>query len=544
VNTVDQLTITGEFDSTATSISFKVSDFRNPPSLTSYSGITITTSTSNTNQKIDSASNVNFPVSTPATLDSSRIIISVADLQINKQTTYDFEIRIGLPLPSGSSIKLTFPSTITGSTSSVATGIRNLASDITESYDTGTKVLTLTNIVLTTTDYVSEGSYIQFTVTLITNPPTTQTSDSIVYASFDANGNGIETTTTGITVTSTPGSITSASVTPTNTTIRASTSYTFSFQTENTVPVGAILYIVFPSIITIADSTSTSCLSAGSNIDSTNGLCTVTSSRYLTITNGYGTTATPASTTISFAVSSITNYDTSKTSESFAIQTQDSGGNIIDSYQLAALTISSTPGEITALSIIPTSGFTGVQTSYTFQFTITQPILINSYIVITFPSEISVPDTSYSSGTCQTTIGLSGSLTCAFTSSQVLSLTNGFTSSNFLNGLLQFTIEGIQNPRSRTPTSTFNVVIYDSNGDSQYSITSGLTVAMSSASDFLSISLSPASQENGAINDYTFFITLSNTVVAGDFIRLTFPSEISVTSPTCVGTTNLATSLS
>ena len=258
-STIDQLTITGEFDSTATSIQFRVSNFRNPPSLTSFAGISITTSTSTISQKIDQATNVNFGVTTAATLDSSRITMTLGNTEINMETTYQFFIRVGLPLPSSSSIKLTFPSTVTPATTGlVVTGNSGIASDITEAYDSATGILTLTNIVLTTSNYVSEGSFIDFTVNLVTNPSTTKTSDSFVYSSFDANESAIETASTGVTITATAGSITSATATPADTTIRTTTSYTFSFQTENEVPVGAILYITFPSIISIADRTATS----------------------------------------------------------------------------------------------------------------------------------------------------------------------------------------------------------------------------------------------------------------------------------------------
>lgn len=264
----------------------------------------------------------------------------------------------------------------------------------------------------------------------------------------------------------------------------------------------------------------------------------------MTILGGYASTATSSNTEITFTVDSITNYVTTKTSGTFLVQTQTSGGSVIDSYQDNALTTSATTGTITGLTITPTTFSTGVKTTYTFQFSISQIILINSYIQITFPSEITIPDSSYSAGTCQTVIGLSGGISCSFTSSQVLRLTNGFNTGDFLSGTLQFTIEGIQNPRSLRPTDSFQARIYDPNGDGQYAITTGRTITMLAASDFKSISISQGSENNGAVTDYTFSITLSNTLVAGDFIRVTFPTEVGISSPTCVGNSILASSLS
>lgn len=254
-NTLDQLTVTGEFDSTATKIVFRVSNFRNPPSLSAFTGISIVTSASSTTRRIDQATNVSLTVTQAATLDASRVIMTIANTKINTQTAYTFNIRVSLPLPIGSSIKLTFPATVTpASTGLVVTGRTNLKSTITSTYDSTAKALTLTDI---STAYIDEGFYIEFAINLVRNPPTTATSASIVYESFDPSGKGIEKASAGITVTATPGTITGASVVPTVTTIRTATTYTFRFRPENEVPVGAIIYIVFPDIISISDRTST-----------------------------------------------------------------------------------------------------------------------------------------------------------------------------------------------------------------------------------------------------------------------------------------------
>lgn len=153
--TPDQLKVTGEFNSTGTSLQFKISNFLNPPSLSSFTNIKITTSTSTTSQIIDQASSVSIPLTQVATLDSSRIAITITDTEINQQTTYTFKIRVSLPLPPGSSITLKFPSTVTpASTGLVVTGVENLATDITEVYSSSTRVLTLTNIIFDSMDYV------------------------------------------------------------------------------------------------------------------------------------------------------------------------------------------------------------------------------------------------------------------------------------------------------------------------------------------------------------------------------------------------------
>lgn len=341
---------------------------------------------------------------------------------------------------------------------------------------------------------------------------------------------GIEKSTTGVTVTATSGSITSTTVTPVVTTIREDTSYIFSFKTENNVPVGAILYIVFPSIITALDRTSTACLSSGTSIDTSSARCTVTGSRYLTITNAFSSTGVTAGTTIVFTVSDITNYVTTVESDTFEIQTRTSGGYTIDSLQ-TDVKVKATEGTISIFQTTPFSYETGVQTSYSFLLRIVdETILINSYFDLIFPDDLSIADTAYSENSCETTIGLSGGLTCEFQGTNELRLFNGFTTGDFLSGNLIFSIDGITNPRSLEVSDSFEIKFYDSNGDSQYSKTSGVTVTMTQESDFESISLAIGSEVNGAINDYTFSITLSNLLKNGDIIMLTVPSLVTVNS--------------
>ena len=306
---------------------------------------------------------------------------------------------IGLPLPTGSSIQITFPSTVVPtSINPTVTGTQNMNSTITGSYDTSTRVLTMTDISPSSGSYVDEGVFIIFVVSSVTNPNTTQTSDGFGYASFDASGSGIEAVTSGVTITATPGTINSASVTPTVTTIRETTSYTFTFQTSNDVPVGAIIYITFPLTISAADRTSTSCLSSETNIDAS-ALCTVTSNKFLTISNGYPSTGVSNSTNITFSIPSITNYNTIQPSDGFGLQTLTSDNYTLDSLS-DNVTVTATVGSLSGFTVTTSSNFTGVQNTFTFSLTVSnETILINSYFDITLPSEITVDDTSYSEST-------------------------------------------------------------------------------------------------------------------------------------------------
>lgn len=263
----------------------------------------------------------------------------------------------------------------------------------------------------------------------------------------------------------------------------------------------------------------------------------------MTIKNGFITTGISAGTTITFTVSDITNYDTTEPSGDFEIQTQTSSAYILDSLQ-TSVTVTATTGSINVFTITPSSYITGASTTYTFTLSITnETILINSYFDVIFPSEITVSDSTYSEGTCQTEIGLSGSISCSFVSDDTLRVTGGFTTGDFLKGDLTFTMAGITNPRSKQPSSSFTINIYSSDGYTQYSTSSGFTVTMTTANDYSSISLDTASQANGAQTDYTFSITLANELQNSDIIKVTVPSEVTIVSLSCKGETNLQSSL-
>ena len=122
---------------------------------------------------------------------------------------------------------ITFPSEISPTSSTVsAVGTGKLNSLIQSDYNSATRVLTLTQVISATSNYVNIGEYIQFTLTPITNPTTTSASSSFTIKTFDSVFYAIESGTTGFTVTSTPGDITKYTISPSNTKIRERTTYT------------------------------------------------------------------------------------------------------------------------------------------------------------------------------------------------------------------------------------------------------------------------------------------------------------------------------
>ena len=244
-------------------------------------------------------------------------------------------------------------------------------------------------------------------------------------------------------------------------------------------------------------------------------------------------------------MSNITNYETSETSGVFGIQTQTSAGEIIDQYQETSAVVSATAATLTTFSISTseTIDYTGAEDTYTFTFDFSsQEVILNSYISIQFPSEITISDTSYAAGTCSITV-LQTDVDCSFSNSQTLVASGMFSQSSYLISAFTIEVGGIQNPRSTQESSAFEVIVYDPNANQQYT-SSTVTFTATDASDFQSIVVTPGSENNGDETSYTFSLTLSNYVNQNEYIQVTFPTEVVMTTaPTCTGTTALNTTL-
>ena len=546
-NTRDKIVISGIFTSGATTIEFELTNYYNPPSTKPLTTIQVYTSTSTETDILDSDSSISLSMTTAAALPSSTISITPTITEINTATTYTISIRVFMPLPVGTRILITFPAEISPTSSTVtARGSGNLNSFIVSDYSSTTRVLTLSEIILTQSSYVSVGDIITFTLSSITNPSSTAASSSFIIRTYEGVDYIIEQVTTGVTVTATPGDITTFTVSPDNTRIRERTFYTFSLVAENIIPVGSSLTITFPTEILAEDRTGTSCISSTTTISSA-ATCTVTSTSILVISGGFPTSAIAAGTTISFKVSSILNGETVKPTSNFAAKFSDSNSNTVDEYDPTDVTVTFVVNVVQDFAVLPSSAFTGVETVYRVTITSStdKVILRNSIIIIVFPSSITIANTATSATGCVGVSGFPSTITCSFTSTDTLQIDGGFASTSFAGGDLVLTIPGIRNPRSTARTLSFKVYVNDASGFGQYSVESGEGITISSISDFTAIALTRDSTINGVSTTYYFTITLSNLIYNDDYIQIVFPSSVSISSIVnqCVGITNLQSSL-
>lgn len=113
-----------------------------------------------------------------------------------------------------------------------------------------------------------------------------------------------------------------------------------------------------------------------------------------------------------------------------------------------------------------------------------------------------------------------------------MNITGGFSITTSTGSTIRLSVWSIRNPRSRTPTFSFKAYIIDPNGYGQYTVESGKTIEMTSSADYSNIELSRSNTVNGVVTSYIFTITLNNLIQNGDYIRVNFPSELTLHSTT------------
>ena len=104
----------------------------------------------------------------------------------------------------------------------------------------------------------------------------------------------------------------------------------------------------------------------------------------------------------------------------------------------------------------------------------------------------------------------------------------------------------VTNPVSLEPTSTFEIRTQTASEDDIDVVDSGVTVTMTDVNDVTSVELAPESLVNSADPSHIeFTVVASSSLVDGDVIQVTYPSEVEApTEPiTCVGNIALAADL-
>jgi len=95
-------------------------------------------------------------------------------------------------------------------------------------------------------------------------------------------------------------------------------------------------------------------------------------------------------------------------------------------------------------------------------------------------------------------------------------------------------INNLINPSTTTPTTSFQVQLYNSNNLLIEYATSGLSYRVTSASNFYSLSLNPNNTMNSALTSMDIIFNIPSTTYTNNSILvITFPSTISMNNIIC-----------
>ena len=549
----DQLTISDLLTSGASSGStsnIRIKNFINYPQIKTYSvSINVNSSGGDT---INSNSGVSMKPTVAAQFSLAAVSASTTTVFI--PNVYFLTLRLNTILCIGCYLRITLPtdvSNLNSTSSDILTSVSSSTPLNSPTIDkTGIsstpKYFDLKNLVTSTSNYRSRGQSFYVQITSLSNPPSVKTSDSFQVGLYDSSGNMYEYQNTGMTITATAGALsegTSPTMSATSTSILDSVDFTFSLKAATAISSGSLgsVIVTFPSGFTLTSGTWTLYSLVGFFPTSWS-----ISGQVVTISN-FATDSIAAGENFQFSIGSkkIQLPSTTATSGAFLIQTQLSGYSV-DSIN--TLTWSQTTAGVIGLPTPITDGVklgvytTYASTTYTFEIYPPKTVPQNSVLVVTFPSEITLP----TSTTWIQVLNIGSTLSWSI-SGNVLTVSNGYSSgSQTFTGTqaLKFSTTNIVNSRSLKPSSVFQFDIKNSAGGLMFSV-SNPTLTLTTAQTFTTVSVSSGTSVNGASTNYTWTITTNNLLNSGDFIRISPPSTVSFSSsPTWTGVSGLASSLS
>ena len=522
------VTSTSNYRSRGQSFYIQVSSLTNPPSIKTSSSFQVSLYDSSNNKYEYQSTGLTVTATSNSLLEGTSPTMSATSTKVLDSVDFTLSLKTSTALSDGASasIVVTFPSQFTLTTGSCT--LSSLTGFSASSCAISGQVATISNFAA---DSLTAGEYFKFTIgtSKIALPPDMATSSTFTIqtqlSSYTVDS--ISTLTWSQTTEGTlglPSTITNA-VQPSSYVAYASTTYTFELYPPHSVEQNAILYVTFPSDITLPSSTTwTQIQNIGSTLS-----CSISGS-IMTVSGGYSSGAQSFSGTqaLKFSATSITNPRSLKPTSTFTFEFKSSGNYGIYIVNNPTFT-ATTAATFSSMAITQTVGTNGATTSYKWTFTTTSMLSAGDYFKIVPPSTISI-----SSGPSWTGItGLATTLSCSITSG-ALYITVAFSRRNLASGspgTYALTVSGIVNAPSTYPSTAFTFQSYLS--DKTYLIEQYLTatVTNSAAGTITSASVSPNSVSLSTNVIYTLTFTPVN-YYQGMTLKITIPADLSITDGT------------
>ncbi|OMJ81170.1 hypothetical protein SteCoe_18439 [Stentor coeruleus] len=428
--------------------------------------------------------------------------LEITNKEILKSTEIDLAFTSVTPTPVGGYIKIQFPDEAiisdTGITCQTIYPILSITCTI-----SGNSILGVISASIPTSQAVT----IQISNIINPSPAFTRT---VLVSTLDASMVQIDTFTTSLTYTAKALSI--FTITPASTQSGITTSWTISSDFSIEVPIDGKITIEFPKW--------------DSNLRTLASESFITSTPKCTFSCSYeGNLLTIVLTDVvigswEIVVEGVRNPPSTQPVSGFMLRTYTAKGELENSSGINTQVTTVQGGELTSCEIDTQTDTVNTKTFYTFTFTISNPVIPDSYIQILLPSTI----------TCQISIitpifgfNYGGSLpyTSSTSSITLTSLVSSYTSSP---STFEFIIDSCVNPPN-TMSTTISLQIGYGNYISDYS--SAFTI-ISIPGSINIISITPQILTINTITTYTFMFSSNEPIKSGSCIVIIFPNDITV----------------
>ena len=483
------------------------------PSSTQPTDVITAYTTMTTGELIDKTSpGVSF-TSTPGSI--TNVTITPKVLTINANTYYQFKLTVKNPVPETGGIKITAPSQVTPV---------NVSEGQCFQVEEGLKSGTLCRIEQSKYIYIYNcfvAGYVGdviVDVSGILNPQTVNPTDNFSIQTYTTSGFQyvIEENLSAGYIRATSDSLVSVTITPSSLVTGSITTYTVSITTKNKILRGGYVTVVFPSDVTRDDPTTPCTNVAGFEPSMT---CDELNDK-VTVTSGFVNNDFPPG-VLTFSIDKMRNPQTTKKSGTFSVGTYTSTGGLYDSKTDNIFVTMTTPNQLYSVSISPNSNIVSATADLTFYIQPNNPMVSNGVVQVTFPTEVSLPNPP----SCVIAGLVTTRVTCNVISGQLHAQVT-FASSSTVSQF-GFTLQGVTNPGSTKPTSSFSVLTTVSTYYLIDTMTSGITYSVSLPATIAA----EIKQANAGISQettYTFTMTLKNPVPAGGYVVVELPPQVSI----------------
>jgi hypothetical protein len=340
-------------------------------------------------------------------------------------------------------------------------------------------------------------------------------------------------------LTATAGTLTVATLTPTDLTVAAISTVNFNITATHKVTAGGSIRVLLPKWNPNAASIDRLSMIQGSfncgvleNVDSTITCTFDTTTDILTVSNAFDSADVSAGTTIRFSCFGIRNPISTAIKTGFTITTLSVDGGNVDSatstYQVssAASIVSGTVASLTTRI---------VQELTVIRLIFPSPVPLDQgcIILIQFPSSLQISQTDLISIRGVGLFGTSRILTNTITTANnTVTITDGcltYIEPDF-DAILEFT--SIENPLSTMPTDSLNIIVTDVSGNMIAQKSTGVQyVATFGAMTSASLSATPSIIRS--TSSVSVYIVPTHKITTAGALKITFPSQFTFPSATC-----------